>query len=72
MTRPRSASRARRRAELLLDDLGDLLARERVELDDLVDPVQELRPEEARADASALRMFDVMISTVLRKSTVRP
>src|SRR2546421_138071 len=31
--------------ELELDDLGDLLTRERLELDDLVDPVQELGPE---------------------------
>ncbi len=33
-------------AQLELDDVGELLLRERVELDDLVDPVQELRPEE--------------------------
>ena len=31
--------------ELELDDLRDLVARERLELDDLVDAVQELRPE---------------------------
>src|SRR2546423_790378 len=31
--------------ELQLDDLGDLLTRERLELDDLVNPVQELGPE---------------------------
>ena len=35
--------------ELELDDLAELLARERLELDDLVDPVQELGPEDARA-----------------------
>ena len=35
--------------ELQLDDVGELLARQRLELDDLVDPVQELRPEDARA-----------------------
>ena len=32
--------------ELELDDLAELLARQRLELDDLVDPVQELGPEE--------------------------
>src|SRR6266540_3777559 len=32
--------------ELQLDDLGQLLARERLELDDLVDPVQELGAED--------------------------
>src|SRR5205823_8861784 len=31
--------------ELELDDLAQLLPRERLELDDLVDPVQELGPE---------------------------
>src|SRR5207245_1625315 len=32
--------------ELQLDDVAELVARERLELDDLVDPVQELGPEE--------------------------
>src|SRR5439155_26683475 len=32
-------------SELKLDDLGDLIPREQLELDDLVDAVQELRPE---------------------------
>ena len=32
--------------KLELDDLSELIARQRRELDDLVDPVQELRPEE--------------------------
>src|SRR5215208_1742757 len=32
--------------ELQLDDVGELLLRQRMELDDLVDPVQELRPED--------------------------
>ncbi len=35
--------------ELQPDDLAELLARQRPELDDLVDPVQELRPEVTRA-----------------------
>src|SRR5262249_52466854 len=35
-------------SELKLDDLAQLLARQRLELDDLVDPVQELRAEVLR------------------------
>ena len=83
-------------AQLDVDDRPHLLAAERVEEDDLVDPVEELRPEvraqrldDLRAArlrrapccrrgstaASAMKWlptFDVMITTVFLKSTVRP
>ena len=45
---PRSASRARSRSSWSSTISAELLAGERLELDDLVDPVQELRPEVLR------------------------
>ena len=55
--------------ELDVDDHREVLALEGTEADDLVDPVDELRPEEVDRVA---RRFDVMISTAFVKSTVRP
>ena len=60
-------------ADLDVDDVAQLLLGQRVELDDVVEAVDELGLER-RLGAGRGRpgMFEVMISTALRKSTVRP
>ena len=74
---PRLARRSITRAQLQRHDLAELLAAERRELDDVVEAVDELGLEVleqrlAQRRRRSGRMFEVMISTVFLKSTVRP